>query len=364
MISRILIIGGGVIARTHADAVRSLQPARQLCVAEPNEAVRAKFQEDYPEGSYFASADEMLALPREGDEVVVVATPPWLHHRYAMAAFATGRHVLCEKPLGISAGEGDQIFAESRRRGLHFACCSVRYLNRPVLAAAKAVVDSGSLGRPLHVQWQARLRASRPGIEYQPASKWFLQKKFAGGGVLLDWGPYDIATFNALFSPREVIVESAWTSRPERGPAQPADVVIDVEHHVSATLKYVQADGQIVRIDYQRMSTTFGAPVESYQVEGPLGAVEWDWLEWKGDTLRVHRDRNGEDDTTSTRYPEGSDDLSGRRPVRTFVEFLEGGSPSLIRDEQAWFNFRILWAIQEAATTGQPQRVVFPGAKI
>lgn len=362
MISRILIVGGGVIARTHAEAVRSLKPARQLCVADPDSAVRAKFQEDYPEARFFASGDEMLALPVEGEEVVVVATPPWLHHRYAMAAFATGRHVLCEKPLAVSVAEGDEILAESRKRGLHFACCSVRYLNRPVLAAAKAVIDSGALGRPLHVQWQARLRASRPGIEYQPASKWFLQKKFAGGGVLLDWGPYDIATFNVLFNPREVVIESAWTGRPERGPTQP--VTIDVEHQVAATLKYIQQDGQTVRIDYQRMSTTFGAPVETYQVEGPFGAVEWDWLEWKGDALRVHRDREGEDDTTTTRHPETPDNLSSRRPVCTFIDFLEGGSPSLIRDEQAWFNFRLLWAIEEAARTGSVQRVIFPGAKI
>ncbi|PTY07645.1 hypothetical protein DB347_05275 [Opitutaceae bacterium EW11] len=360
MIQRILIVGAGVIARNHAAATRLLPHVPQLAAADPNPATRASFASEFPEASVYADAAEMLAAPRTGDEVVVVATPPWLHRQYALAAFATGRHVLCEKPLGINVAESDEILAAARAHRLHFACCSVRYLGRPILAEVKRRISSGVLGSPLHVKWQARLTGARPGIEYQPGSRWFLDRSLAGGGCVLDWGPYDVLTWNAVFDPAAVVVENAWISPLQRGPELPAGVTCDVEHHACAALTLVTAKGERIRVDYERSAACFGGRSELYQIEGPRGAINWDWLEWQGNTLRVFADSAGVDAQEIVQIPDDPRETSLHRPVLRFVAFLEGREADLIRDEQAWFNFRILCAIYASAESGQPQTVVKP----
>lgn len=360
MISRILIVGAGVIARNHAEAARLLPGKPSVSAADPDPGARASFARQFPEARLFGDADAMLAEKAEGEELVVVATPPWLHRHYTLAGFAGGRHVLCEKPLGMNAAEADELLQAARSRGLHLGCCSGRYLGRPILRRAREIILSGALGTPLHVRWQARLPAARPGIEYQPGSRWFLDRSKAGGGCLLDWGPYDVLTWNAVFDPVAVVVESAWIAPVERGPAVPAGCVCDVEHHACATLQLVRADGTRVRLDYERAAHCFGGRTEVYQVEGPRGAVSWDWLDWQGDQLRHFADHDGADATTIEIVADDPDDPAILRPVRRFVDLLEGRPSEAIADGQAWFNFRILCAMYEVAASGQPQTVMKP----
>jgi len=86
MINRILIIGAGVIAHAHAAAARKLSPVPKLIAADPNETARANFAAAFPEADVLSSSEAMLALPLEGVEVVIVATPPFLHYAQALAA--------------------------------------------------------------------------------------------------------------------------------------------------------------------------------------------------------------------------------------------------------------------------------------
>jgi len=89
------IIGLGTVVPT---SLRSRPAAaRSSRSAQRDEAAAKTIASRYGVPGVFASWEAMLDRARP--EIVVIATPPHLHHAIALRAFAGGAHVLCEKPL-------------------------------------------------------------------------------------------------------------------------------------------------------------------------------------------------------------------------------------------------------------------------
>lgn len=59
-------------------------------------------------------------LTRDDVDAVYIALPPALHHPWAIAACAAGKHILCEKPVALSAGEVGQMIAAANRADVRF----------------------------------------------------------------------------------------------------------------------------------------------------------------------------------------------------------------------------------------------------
>ncbi|MEM6551207.1 MAG: Gfo/Idh/MocA family oxidoreductase [Planctomycetota bacterium] len=356
---RIYLIGTGHIAHRHAAATAELDFKTELFAADPSEAARSAFSEAYPDASLFADAQAMLeASPARDDDVVVVAAPPWLHHGLTLQALASGRHVLCEKPLAMDADEARSMLAAARAAGRRLGCCSNRMLSLPATQAAADRVAGGDLGRVYHATWIARRPRRRTGVEYQPQTRWFLDRSRSGGGVLMDWGPYDFTTLHRVLQPEAMTVRGAWTARP-RTAADPADVVNDVEQHVGALLHYELSDSQTLDVSYERSACNHGAARELAEIEGRAGAIAWTWVPGKegSDTLRVSTDDGGE--LVETVDPMGKAELNPAFvPLIAFARLIRGdASPMALVDESAVFNFLCLQAVYQAADSGQPVRV-------
>ena len=76
---------------------------------------------------------------------VIVATPDALHHEAVMACAETGKHLLCEKPIGINADEAYEMWAAYRDTGLlHYVTYWTRFSDPFV--RGNEVLDSGQLG--------------------------------------------------------------------------------------------------------------------------------------------------------------------------------------------------------------------------
>jgi predicted dehydrogenase len=360
---RVYIVGAGVIGRTHAEAVRKL-PDRDkiaLFVADPNPAALAAFTEQYPEAKPYSDAGAMLAEPAEEDDIVIIGTPPFTHYELARTALASGRHTLCEKPFVMNREQSEELLRTALERGRYIGCCSVRFLGSPKLAEVKKLLASGKLGEIYKVSFVFRNQRGRAGIEYQPESRWFLDRSKSGGGILMDWGPYDFTVLNDLFRPVSVEVVSAWTGRPVTA-VDPTDTVYDIEGHVGASLRYRLADGASFWLQYERASCTHGEPGHYFEIEGTLGAVRWSPY-FESDQIIYSRDVNGE-----VHREEITSSLQGEWTVmdRPFYEFfrLVHGEPSLaLINEQAVFNFQCIQAVYQCAETGTRQIVERPGSE-
>jgi len=140
MITKVLIIGAGAIAHLHAKAALKLNPVPKIAAANPDAASRDSFFTAFPGSLMFESAETMLAEPSGGTEVVIVATPPFLHCEHGLAGLRSGRHVLVEKPTALNPAEAEALASEARALGLELV------LQFAVFGASDHGGDSSSFG--------------------------------------------------------------------------------------------------------------------------------------------------------------------------------------------------------------------------
>ncbi len=353
---RILLAGAGVISRFHAGALADLSP--ELLVADPSAAALSGFLEQFPETRAYTSVDAMLAEPARRDDIVVVASPPFTHRDIALQALASGRHVLCEKPLAMNLGEALEMLAAAKAGGLLLGCCSSRFLGVPATERAKQYVDEGRLGRLYHATFVNRRRRSRTGLEYQPSTPWFLDRTRSGGGTLMDWSPYDFTTLNHVLRPRQVEVLSAWMTNPHTATNLPPGAVFDTEQHVGAALRYHRANGETLDIDFERSACTHGGERRITEVEGSIGAVAWEWLDYLGDgSVTLTTDVDGHAIETIEKPTDQALPPIHHRPLVYFVARTLGQPSLAVVNEQAIFNFACLQAVYDCVATGRPQSV-------
>jgi predicted dehydrogenase len=101
---------------------------------------------DLSEIKKYRAFDDMLADP--AIDVVDICLPPSLHAPMALAAFAAGKHVFCEKPLALTPDDCDQMVAAAQRANKQLVVGHVLPL-LPEYAWALAAIDSGKYGRAL-----------------------------------------------------------------------------------------------------------------------------------------------------------------------------------------------------------------------
>ena len=213
---RVGIVGGGWPGQRHVEgflasnaweiaAVADLDPVRRHELARGTRALPV------------ASADELFALPDL--DAVVIALPTFLHHPMVMAALAAGKHVLCEKPPALNAGETAAMADVALRRGLVLAF-GLQRRALPSATAAEAAIAQGELGEVYH----ARAVFTRSWGAPKGAGNWFRDPARAGGGALLDIGIHmlDLAWF-LMGRPQPVAAFAVTHDRaPETSPLESA----------------------------------------------------------------------------------------------------------------------------------------------
>ncbi len=138
------IVGAGFIGPAHAEALRRLPGIEVAALAESTqERAAAKAEELGIPRSY---GDYRQLLAERDIEVVHICTPNNLHYPQAKAALEAGKHVVCEKPLSMTAKEARELvrLAESSGKvcAVHF---NIRYY--PLMAHVRALIRGGELGR-------------------------------------------------------------------------------------------------------------------------------------------------------------------------------------------------------------------------
>jgi predicted dehydrogenase len=169
-------------------------------------AVAARYDIAHVHGSYEA----LLADPDV--DAVYVPLPNHLHAEWTIAAARAGKHVLCEKPLAMTAADAERMVAACEAEGVRFMEAFM-YRHHPSWQAVKALVASGRIGRLTSVQsWFSYYNDDPTNIR---------NIRDAGGGALFDIGCYSVNLSRFLFDGEPGRVEASIT----RDPATNVDVV-------------------------------------------------------------------------------------------------------------------------------------------
>jgi predicted dehydrogenase len=145
-------------------------------------------------------------------EAVYNPLPNHLHKEWTIRAAEAGKHVLCEKPLAMSAAEAEQMVEDCRRAGVKLMEAFM-YRLHPQWVRVRQLVGSGRLGEVRAIQSFFSYFNDDPGnIRNVPAF---------GGGALMDVGCYPINVSRMLFAQEPTRVEASI----RRYPAFGTDVV-------------------------------------------------------------------------------------------------------------------------------------------
>src|SRR5919205_2102041 len=139
---RAAVVGTGFVGVLHVEALRRLGVEVVGVVGSSPERARAKGL-TVPLPEPYDSLEALLADPRI--DVVHLTTPNHLHYEQVKAALAAGKHVVCEKPLALTAVETRELLELAARSGLvHCTNFNIRFY--PQVLEARARVGGGELG--------------------------------------------------------------------------------------------------------------------------------------------------------------------------------------------------------------------------
>ncbi|PZF75361.1 gfo/Idh/MocA family oxidoreductase [Aestuariivirga litoralis] len=196
-----LLVGASTIAAEYMIwAMRALPGGSVAQVTSGSAARAADFAARYQIPAWGTDLDAALAAP--GIEAVYVSSTNEKHHAQAMAAIAAGKHVLCEKPLGMSLAEAGEMVRAAEARGVVFATnhhlrCAGSH------RAIRAAVAQGRIGRVLSMRVHHAVHLP-PHLQ-----GWRLNDPAAGGGVIPDITVHDADTvrFHLGEDPVEVVAQ-------------------------------------------------------------------------------------------------------------------------------------------------------------
>ncbi|MBC7238017.1 MAG: Gfo/Idh/MocA family oxidoreductase, partial [Chloroflexi bacterium] len=137
---RIALIGAGFVAKLHVDGYRRIGDldVEIVGVAASSEASARAFAQEHGIAHAYGDAEALIA--REDINLVDLCVPNNLHERFALAAAAAGKHILCEKPLtGYFGGRGAAEPVGATPRALMYEA-ALASAERMVAAAERAGV--------------------------------------------------------------------------------------------------------------------------------------------------------------------------------------------------------------------------------
>lgn len=248
---RVGIIGTGGIAHCHADSYKRLGDRVELVACcDLDEGKCRRFADRYGFQKTYTDCHQMLAENKL--DCVSVCTWNSAHAPCTIAALDAGCNVLCEKPMAMSAAEGEAMKAAADRNGKLLMLGFVRRHGNDA-ATALDFIQKGYLGDIYYSKVSYLRRAGCPG-------GWFGDRNFSGGGPLVDLGvhvidlarylmgrPLPVEVFGATFEgigPRHNLKKGggAWQSTTEV-----AHPVYNVEDCATAMIRF--DNGAVLQVE-------------------------------------------------------------------------------------------------------------------
>lgn len=346
---RLGLIGCGVIGRKHLEAARELEDAAVVGIADLDEDLLAEVAATFGIGRTTTRADDLIEDPEI--DGIVVALPTGVRTPIARRVLENEKHLLVEKPVAMNAGEVEDLIALQRDRVA--ACCSSRFRFINAAAQARAAIAAGEIGclRTIRIEALSPPPAARP----DNPPPWRLSRRLNGGGILLNWGSYDLDFMLGVldwgFTPLTA------TARTFSVPAPYADWIApdsDAETHVIAQ---VHGEDGVV-LDYERAEFHPGKAVCTWSFSGDRGTLSLNPVADPIELVLVKTDETGTLQTTSLGQEALDHDGMHAGPVTDFARSIRTGNPPMTPLDRALVIARITDAIYaSAAASGRQQPI-------
>lgn len=285
------VIGAGFIGPVHIEALRRLGVQVNAICGSTKGAQATADKWGIPE--VYGDYDYKAMYRSPNVDVIHITSPNKVHVEQSLAALAAGKHVVCEKPLGMNTRETARLVKAVEKGGASGPVFAVNYMCRffPAVLQMRALVARGDLGQIIHVQghffqdwllkesdYNWRLLASEGG------------KLRAVGDIGTHW--IDAVSFilgakaERVFATLETFHKTRLRPKGEvktfaqLDPAEMAPYKVDTEDFASVLLKFGRsghghADGVHANASVSQVAAGWKCSL-SLGIYGTKGSVRWD----------------------------------------------------------------------------------------
>ena len=261
------ILGGGYMGKAHAVAMSAvgavfdtvLRPRLEMVCASRDESAE-RYRAAY--GFARATSDWRALVNDPKVEAVVIAVPPAYHCEIAEAAFALGKPVFCEKPLGASLEDATAMTEAAARAGVS-NMVGFNYIRTPASQFARHLIASGAIG---DVTW---FRGEHSEDFYaDPKSPFAWRATGISNGTMGDLAPHMINGALALIGPiRDVMSDVETVIREREGGT------VTNDDHAQIMCRF--ENGVMGHLYFSRVAT--GRKMGyAYDITGTKGAIRFD----------------------------------------------------------------------------------------
>jgi predicted dehydrogenase len=150
---RVAVVGlGGVAERIHLPALAAVPGIEIAGACEPDATRREAVGRKFGIASLYDEAEALLTATRP--DIVVIGSPPQLHHQQSLLALRHGAHVFCEKPFVERPAEADEIIAAADAAG-RLVSVNNQYRFMPIYRRTQERIAAGEFGAPFLISgWQ------------------------------------------------------------------------------------------------------------------------------------------------------------------------------------------------------------------
>ncbi len=261
------IVGGGYMGKAHSVAMSAvgavfntaLRPRLEvICASTPASAER--YREAY--GFQGATHDWRALVENPKVEAVVIASPQETHRQIAEAAFALGKPVLCEKPLGASL-EDSQAMVNAAEAAGTVNMVGFNYIRTPASQYARQLIAEGEIG---NVTWFRGEHTEDFYADPQAPATW--RTTGMANGTIGDLAPHMVNGAMTLIGPIAQVMADVETVHRTR----PGGEVTNDDH---AQMMCRFENGVMGNLYFSRVAT--GRKMGyAYEISGTKGAIRFD----------------------------------------------------------------------------------------
>jgi predicted dehydrogenase len=265
------LVGGGYMGKAHAVAMAAvgsvfdteLRPRLEM-VAASSPASAERYRAAF--GFRRAAKDWQTLVADPAVEAVVIASPQVTHRAIATAAFAAGKPVFCEKPLGASLEDAEAMVAAAEASGLP-NMIGFNYVRTPATQFVRRLLSEGAIGA---VTWFRGEHTEDFFADPEVPASWRCSGR--ANGTMGDLAPHMVNCALALMGPiAEVsaMIETVHATRPGSGGL----VHVDNDDHGQIMVRF--EGGAMGHLYFSRLAT--GRKMGyAYEIHGTKGAIRFD----------------------------------------------------------------------------------------
>ncbi len=278
----------------------------------------------------FDSAEELCRSPEV--DAIFVTTPNACHLADVLLALRCGKPVLCEKPMGVHAGECRAMVEAARSAKLLLGVAQV-FRFEDSTARLRNRVAAGQIGKVIF----ARSEFSFPAGDGHPRA-WINDLALAGGGPIADVGVHCVDSLRYIL--RDEVMRVSAQAKHDLGPSA-------VETAAVLTLEFARGTLATVTVSFR---AEYRTPLELVGETGVLHADDALNVE-RPITIELHRAG------AVVETEQVSNRLAYARQVDGFAAAVEGKSSFPVPGEEGWQNQEILDAAYRSMKSGKTEDV-------